>query len=85
MDKAAKEAEVSQKVVPIPRLPPPFPQRLVKKIEDYKYRHFITILKQLSLNVPLIEALEKMHTSSKLMKDIVTKKRSISFEDDDQM
>ena len=31
-----KEAEISQKVVPIPRPPPPFPQRLVKKTEDGK-------------------------------------------------
>uniref|UniRef100_M1DCI6 Integrase core domain containing protein n=1 Tax=Solanum tuberosum TaxID=4113 RepID=M1DCI6_SOLTU len=29
-----QEAEISQKVVPIPRPPPPFPQRLVKKTED---------------------------------------------------
>uniref|UniRef100_M1D9V1 Integrase core domain containing protein n=1 Tax=Solanum tuberosum TaxID=4113 RepID=M1D9V1_SOLTU len=33
-----KEAKISQKVVPIPRPPPPFPQRLVKKTEDDKYR-----------------------------------------------
>ncbi|KAH0678939.1 hypothetical protein KY284_020024 [Solanum tuberosum] len=55
-----KEVKVSQKVVPIPRPPPPFPQRLVKKTEDGKYRRFITMLKQLSINVPLIEALEQM-------------------------
>uniref|UniRef100_M1DDB4 Integrase core domain containing protein n=1 Tax=Solanum tuberosum TaxID=4113 RepID=M1DDB4_SOLTU len=55
-----KEAEISQKVVHIPRSPPPFPQRLVKKTEDGKYRRFITMLKQLSINVPLIEALELM-------------------------
>ena len=53
-----KEAEVSQKVVPIPRPPPPFPQRLVKKIDEGKYWRFITMLKQLSINVPLIESLE---------------------------
>uniref|UniRef100_M1DWJ6 Integrase core domain containing protein n=1 Tax=Solanum tuberosum TaxID=4113 RepID=M1DWJ6_SOLTU len=55
-----KEAEISQKVVPIPRPPPPFPQKLVKKTEDGKYRRFITMLKQLSINVPLINALEQM-------------------------
>ena len=37
-DKMGKEAEVPQKVTPIPRPPPPFSQRLVKKIEDGKYR-----------------------------------------------
>ena len=53
-----KDAEVPIKVIPMPRTPPPFPQRLVKKTEDGKYRRFITMLKQLSINVPLVEALE---------------------------
>ena len=58
VDKAVKQVEVPQKVIPIPRPPPPFPQRLVKKTKDGKYRRFITMLKELSINVPLIEALE---------------------------
>ena len=69
-----KDAEVPMKVIPMPRPPPPFPQRLVKKTEDGKYRRFITILKQLSINVPLVEALEKMPGYAKFMKDLVTKK-----------
>ncbi|KAK4727053.1 hypothetical protein R3W88_031970 [Solanum pinnatisectum] len=82
---AEKEAELSQKVVPSPRPPPPFPQRLVKKNEQGKYRRFITILKQLSINVPLIEALEQMPWYAKFMKDLVTKKMAVSFEDDDRL
>ena len=85
VDKVVKEVEVPQKVIPIPRQPPPFPQRLVKKANYGKYRRFITMLKYLSINVPLIEALEKMPGYAKFMKDTVTKKRSVSFEDDDQM
>ena len=69
----------------MPRPPPPFPQRLVKKSEDGKYRRFITMLKQLSINVPLVEALEQMLGCAKFMKDLVTKKRSVTFEDDDRM
>ena len=65
--------------------PPPFPQRLVKKTEDGKYQRFITMLKQLCINVPLVEALEKMPSYAKFMKDLVTKKRSVTFEDDDRM
>ncbi|KAH0634861.1 hypothetical protein KY284_037647 [Solanum tuberosum] len=80
-----KEAEISQKVVPIPRPPPNFPQRLVKKTKDGKYRRFITMLKKLSINVPLIEALEQMPGYAKFMKDMVTKKKSVSFEDDDRL
>ena len=37
VDKAVKEAGVPQKLIPIPRPPPPFPQRLLKKTEDGKY------------------------------------------------
>ncbi|KAK4717938.1 hypothetical protein R3W88_016276 [Solanum pinnatisectum] len=80
-----KEAEITQKVIPMPRLPPPFPQRLVKKNDEGKYRRFITMLKQLSINVPLIEALEIMPRYAKFMKDLATKKRDVSFEDDDRL
>ena len=36
VDKAMKEAEIPQKVTPIPRSPPLLPQRLVKNTEDGK-------------------------------------------------
>ena len=84
-EKVRKDAEVPVKVIPMPRPPPPFPQRLVKKTEDGKYRRFITMLKQLYINVPLVEALEQMPSHAKFMKDLVTKKRSVTFEDDDRM
>ena len=83
-DNSGKDAEVTTKVIPMPR-PPIFPQRLVKNTEDGKYRRFITMLKHLSINVPLVEALEKMPGYAKFMKDLVTKKRSVTFEDDDRM
>ena len=50
-DNSAEDTEVPKKVTPMPRPPPLFPQRLVKKTEDGKYRRFITMLKQLSINV----------------------------------
>ena len=80
-----KDAEVPMKVISTPKPPPPFHQRLVKKTEDGKYRRFITMLKQLSINVPLVEALEQMSGYAKFMKDLVTKKRSVTFEGDDRM
>ena len=69
----------------MPRPPPPFPQRLMKKTEDGKYRRFITMLKLLSMNVSLVEALEQMPGYAKFVKDLVTKKRSATFEDDNRM
>ena len=46
VDKSVKEAEMPQKVILVPRPPPPFLQRLVKKTEDGKYQPFITMLNQ---------------------------------------
>ena len=37
-DNTGKDVEVTIKVIHMPRSPPPFPQRLVKKTEDGKYR-----------------------------------------------
>ncbi|KAK4716475.1 hypothetical protein R3W88_014813 [Solanum pinnatisectum] len=65
-----KEAEITQNVVPMPRPPPPFPQRFAKKNKEGKYRRLISMLKQLSINVPLIEALEQMPRYAKFMKDL---------------
>ncbi|XP_049372849.1 uncharacterized protein LOC125837821 [Solanum verrucosum] len=79
------EAEIAQKVVPIPRPPPPFPQRLVQKAEEGKYCRFITMLKQPSINASLIKALEQMPWYAKFMKDLVTKKRAVSFENDERL
>ena len=80
-----KDAEIPTKVIPMPRPPPPFPQRLVRKTMDGQYRCFITMLKQLSINVPFVESLEQMPGYAKFMKDLVTKKRSVTFEDDDRL
>ena len=84
-ESTGKDAEVPMKVIPITRPPPPFPQRLVKKTEDGKYRRFITMLKQLSINFPLLEALEQMPGYAKFMKDQVTKKILVTFENDDTL
>ena len=78
-DNTGKDAEVPKKVTPMPRPPPPFPQRLVKKTEDGKYRRFITMLKQLSINSTLVEALEQMPGYAQFMKDLVTKKKISNF------
>ncbi|PHT28017.1 hypothetical protein CQW23_32387 [Capsicum baccatum] len=42
----------------IPLLPPPFPQMLKKRDDDTRFSKFMTMLKQLTINVSLVEALE---------------------------
>ncbi|XP_049382867.1 uncharacterized protein LOC125847252 [Solanum stenotomum] len=75
-----KEVEGTLPLQQIPRPPSPFPQRLKKKVEDGKFAKFITMLRQLSVNIPLMETLEQMPRYAKFMKDLVTKKRAVSID-----
>ncbi|XP_070052073.1 uncharacterized protein [Nicotiana tomentosiformis] len=65
---------------PFPRPPPPYPQRLAKQNNENQFKKFIDMMKSLSTNVPLVEALEQMPGYAKFMKDLVTKKRSMNCE-----
>ncbi|XP_049372491.1 uncharacterized protein LOC125837400 [Solanum verrucosum] len=78
----AKEKEVkgTMPLQQILRPPPFFPQRLKKKVEDGKFVKFITTLRQLSVNIPLVEALEQMPGYAKFMKDLVTKKKVVNID-----
>ncbi|XP_069144516.1 uncharacterized protein [Solanum lycopersicum] len=40
---------------------------------------------KISINIPLVDALEQMNGYAKFMKDLVTKKRLVIFENDDRM
>ncbi|XP_049392726.1 uncharacterized protein LOC125857097 [Solanum stenotomum] len=74
-----KEKEVKENLPlqQIPKPPPPFPQRLRKKVEDGKFTKFITMLKQLSINIPLVEALEQMPGYAKFMRICAIATRSL--------
>ena len=52
-----KDFVVTRKLVTILRPPPYFLHSLAKKTDEGKYRLFISMLKQLSINVLFIEAL----------------------------
>ncbi|XP_015159206.1 uncharacterized protein [Solanum tuberosum] len=65
---------------PLPKILPPFPQRLKKKNEDERFKKFLSMFKTLSINLPLVEALLEMPGYAMFMKELVTKKRSLDFE-----
>ncbi|XP_062103150.1 uncharacterized protein LOC133814170 [Humulus lupulus] len=74
------DTALGQQSVPIksiPKLPPPFPQRFRKQQQDGQFRKFLDVLKQLHINIPLVEALEQMPNYVKFLKDILTKKRRL--------
>ncbi|XP_049414657.1 uncharacterized protein LOC125877396 [Solanum stenotomum] len=75
-----KEVEGTTPLHQILRPPPSFLKRLKKKAEDGKFTKFITILRQITVNIPLVEALKQMPRYAKFIKHLVTKKRAISID-----
>ncbi|XP_070032627.1 uncharacterized protein [Nicotiana tomentosiformis] len=56
------------------RPPLPFPQRLAKYQKDEQYKKFLEMLKQIHVNIPLIDALKEMLGYAKMMKDLMSRK-----------
>ncbi|XP_070040069.1 uncharacterized protein [Nicotiana tomentosiformis] len=56
------------------RPPAPFPQRLAKYQKDEQYKKFIEMLKQIQVNIPLIDALKEIPGYAKMMKDVMSRK-----------
>nr|XP_016503135.1 PREDICTED: uncharacterized protein LOC107821227 [Nicotiana tabacum] len=56
------------------RPPAPFPQRLAKYQKDEQYKKFMEMLKQIHVNIPLIDALKEMPSYAKMMKDLMSRK-----------
>ncbi|XP_070029230.1 uncharacterized protein [Nicotiana sylvestris] len=61
------------------RVPAPFPQRLAKHKKEEQYKKFFEMLKQIQVNIPLIEALKEMPRYAKMMKDLMSRK--FNFQD----
>nr|XP_009766432.1 PREDICTED: uncharacterized protein LOC104217801 [Nicotiana sylvestris] len=55
---------------PLPRPPPPYPQRLTKQKNKNQFKKFIEMIKSLSINVPLVKALEQIPGYAKFIKDL---------------
>ncbi|XP_042055762.1 uncharacterized protein LOC121800254 [Salvia splendens] len=63
-----------------PRLEPyipkmSFPSRIKKKIVDEKFEKLLDIFKKVSVNIPLVEALQQMAKYAKFLKDMISKKK----------
>ncbi|XP_075097891.1 uncharacterized protein LOC107765855 [Nicotiana tabacum] len=71
-----KRKEAPTSLAQIPRPSPPFPQRLARRVDDSKFEKFYDILKQLSVNIPFVEAFQEMSGFAKYLKDLITKKRT---------
>lgn len=59
----------------------PYPQRVKKKDQNKNFlKKFLEIFRKLEINIPFVEALEKMTMYRQFMKDIITKKRTLRDE-----
>ncbi|XP_070015300.1 uncharacterized protein [Nicotiana sylvestris] len=65
-----EKSQVIGKKIP----PAPFPQRLAKHQKEEQYKKFFEMLKQIQVNIPLIEALKEMPGYAKMMKYLMSRK-----------
>ena len=83
-EKVQSQVEKREEVQPqTPQMPTPeipFPQRLQRsKIKiDEQFSKFLEVFKKLQINIPFVDALEKMPSYHKFMKEILSKKRSLA-------
>ncbi|KAJ9535750.1 hypothetical protein OSB04_un001096 [Centaurea solstitialis] len=56
----------------------PYPQRLRNQREEAQFKQFLDVFKQLHINIPLLEAIERMPNYTKFLKDILNKKKRLT-------
>jgi len=59
----------------------PFPQRLKNNKIDNQFSKFLSIFKLLHINIPLVEALEKIPKYAKFFKDILSNNQKLEDHD----
>ncbi|XP_019253921.1 PREDICTED: uncharacterized protein LOC109232617 [Nicotiana attenuata] len=92
--KAKESEQVAEQVVPlVPQnsnkeqsasngqrvMPAPFPHRLEKQKKEDQYKKFTEMLRQIQLNIPLMDASREMPSYTKMMKDLISRK--FNFQD----
>ncbi|XP_050916140.1 uncharacterized protein LOC127131254 [Lathyrus oleraceus] len=74
------EEDKQKDLKPTIRLPYPQRTKKKKKKNEKNFKKFLEIFKKLEINIPFVEALEKMPLYTKFMKDIVSKKCPTNIE-----
>ncbi|XP_049364731.1 uncharacterized protein LOC125829559 [Solanum verrucosum] len=80
-DSEPKESEVvvqEERVQPIVKPPPPFPQKFKKQKEDECFGKFFSLLKQVHINLPLVDVLQGIPRYAKYVKEILANKRRLT-------
>ena len=71
-----EEQSVAKEEVKI-RIPPPFPQVLRKKKNHVNQTEMLEVLRQVKVNIPLLDMIKQVPTYSKFLKDLCTVKKGL--------
>ena len=76
-DPLQEEQSVGKEEVKI-RIPPPFPQVLRKKKNSINQTKMLEVLRQVKVNIPLLDMIKQVPTYAKFLKDLCTVKRGLN-------
>ena len=72
-----EEPSVAMEEVKI-QIPPPFPQALRKKKNHVNQTEMLEVLREVKVNIPLLDMIKQVPTYAKFLKDLCTVKRSLN-------
>ncbi|KAK4729591.1 hypothetical protein R3W88_022579 [Solanum pinnatisectum] len=67
-----------ERLQPIVKPPPPFPQKIKKQKEDECFGKFLSLLKQVHINLPLVDVMQGIPRYAKYVKEIVVNKMRLT-------
>ena len=76
-DPLQEEQSVDKEEVKI-RIPPPFPQVLRKKKNSVNQTEMLEVLRQVKVNIPLLDMIKQVPTYAKFLKDLCTVKKGLN-------
>ena len=59
-------------------VPPPFPQTLQKRKNPVNQTEILEVLRQVKVNIPILDMIKKVPTYAKFLKDLCTVKRGLN-------
>ena len=77
-DPPQEEQSASREEVKI-SVPPPFPQALQKKKSSVNQTEMLEVLRQVKVNIPLLDMIKQVPTYAKFLKDLCTVKRGLNM------
>ena len=74
------EEVVTKQTVEKNKTSPPFPQSLQAKKKAINQGEMLKVLRQVKVNIPLLDMIKQIPTSAKILKDLCTMKRGLNVE-----